>query len=110
MVLHRLKLGQGIRAPPKPLKTLDETARVKYGVSESDTPIHRTPYPTRVKLFQSFRTLDIIAYFGRVWQLNHEKNTPLKLLPEQVGGENISIFSDSTFSCPAVAAPVAGEA
>ena len=40
MKFHRLKLGQGIRAPPKPLKTLDETARVKYGVSESDTPIH----------------------------------------------------------------------
>ena len=39
MKFHRLKLGQGIRAPPKPLKTLDETARVKYGVSESDTPI-----------------------------------------------------------------------
>ena len=33
----------------------------------------------------------------------------MKLLPEKVGGENISIFSDSTFACPAVAAPVAGE-
>ena len=39
MKFHRLKLGQGIRAPPKPLKTLDETAHVKYGVSKSDTPI-----------------------------------------------------------------------
>ena len=39
MKFHRLKLGRGIRSPPKPLKTLGETARVKYGVSESDTPI-----------------------------------------------------------------------
>ena len=34
----------------------------------------------------------------------------MKLLPEKVGGENISIFSDSTFAGSAVAAPVAGEA
>jgi len=47
---------------------------------------------------------------GCVWRLNNEKNTPLKLLPEKVGGENISIFSDSTFTGSAVAAPVAGEA
>ena len=33
----------------------------------------------------------------------------MKLLPEKVGGENISIFSDSTFAGSAVAAPVAGE-
>lgn len=39
MKFHRLKLGCEIRVPPKPLKTLGETARVKYGVSESDTPI-----------------------------------------------------------------------
>ena len=39
MKFHRLKLDRKIRAPPKPLKTLGETARVKYGVSESDTPI-----------------------------------------------------------------------
>ena len=38
---HRLKLGEGNRAPPQPLKTLGETACVKYGVFESDTPIHR---------------------------------------------------------------------
>jgi hypothetical protein len=38
------------------------------------------------------------------------QSTTMKLLPEKVGGENISIFSDSTFACPAVAAPVAGEA
>ena len=34
----------------------------------------------------------------------------MKLLPEKVGGENISIFFDSTFAGSAVAAPVAGEA
>ena len=33
----------------------------------------------------------------------------MKLLPEKVGGENISIF-DSTFADSAVATPVAGEA
>ena len=33
----------------------------------------------------------------------------MKLLPEKVGGENISIFFDSTFAGSAVAAPVAGE-
>ena len=39
MKFHRLKLGRGIRVPPNPLKTLGEAACVKYGVSESDTPI-----------------------------------------------------------------------
>ena len=34
----------------------------------------------------------------------------MKLLPEKVGGENISIFFDSTFADSAVATPVAGEA
>ena len=43
MKFLRLKMSQGIRAPPKPLKTLGETACVKYGVSESDTPIQPDP-------------------------------------------------------------------